>query len=170
MSEHIPSALRREVTERAADCCEYCLTQERFSCDPLTMDHIVPRILDGPTESANLAAACYGCNQHKSLLMTAIDPATGELALLFNPRQQAWEEHFTWSNDFTVVLGLSATGRATVVALQLNRPGLLNLQRYTLSSSTRHHEIANNLRLGRLMVGCHLSVDISQARRRSSSE
>jgi hypothetical protein len=43
-------------------------------------------------------------------------------------------DHFTWSNDFTIVIGLSATGRATIAALQLNRPGLVNLRRalYTI--------------------------------------
>src|SRR5262245_14652476 len=129
MSEHISADLRRQVAKRAEDCCEYCRTQECFSSDPLTVDHIIPRTLDGPTLSDNLALACYGCNQHKSILMTAPDPVTGEPAPLFNPRQQVWTHHFTWSNDFTVMIGLSATGRATVAALQLNRPGVVNLRR-----------------------------------------
>jgi hypothetical protein len=129
MSEHLPAELRREVAKRAEGCCEYCRTQERFSSDSLTVDHIIPRGLDGPTEIDNLAFSCFGCNQHKSMLISSCDPVTGEPAPLFNPRRQGWEMHFAWNTDFTLVLGLTATGRATVAALQLNRPGLVNLRR-----------------------------------------
>jgi hypothetical protein len=146
MSEYIPADLRREVTDRADGCCEYCRTPERFSCDPLTLDHIVPRALNGPTQSDNLALACYGCNQHKSLLTTASDPVTGEPAPLFNPRQNAWAEHFSWSDDFTMVLGLSPTGRATVVALQLNRSGLANLRRVLYGIKEHPRETVANVK------------------------
>ena len=37
-------------------------------------------------------------------------------------------DHFIWSHDFTRIVGLTAKGRATVEALQLNRPGLINLR------------------------------------------
>jgi hypothetical protein len=39
---------------------------------------------------------------------------------LFNPRTQTWALHFAWSADGTEIIGLTATGRATVVALRLN--------------------------------------------------
>ena len=39
---------------------------------------------------------------------------------LFNPRQQVWHEHFAWSKEGTAILGLTACGRATTIALQLN--------------------------------------------------
>jgi hypothetical protein len=48
---------------------------------------------------------------------------------LFNPRQQKWGEHFNWSENFTRIIGLTPTGRATVVSLQLNREELLNFRR-----------------------------------------
>ena len=48
---------------------------------------------------------------------------------LFHPREQRWEEHFTWNSDFTLIIGLTPTGRATISALQLNRSGLVNLRR-----------------------------------------
>jgi hypothetical protein len=48
---------------------------------------------------------------------------------LFHPRRQRWMRHFDWSEDFTVIIGRTATGRATVVALQLNRFELRNLRR-----------------------------------------
>jgi hypothetical protein len=35
---------------------------------------------------------------------------------------------FTWSEDYTLILGLTPTGRATVELLQLNRLGNQNLR------------------------------------------
>jgi hypothetical protein len=42
--------------------------------------------------------------------------------------------HFTWNDDFTLMIGLTLTGRATIAALHLNRAELVNLRRalYTL--------------------------------------
>ena len=53
---------------------------------------------------------------------------------LYNPRRQRWRDHFAWSSDFSVIIGLTATGRATVEALRLNREELVNLRRmlYTM--------------------------------------
>jgi hypothetical protein len=48
---------------------------------------------------------------------------------LFHPREQRWDEHFAWNDDFTLMVGLTPMGRATIAALQLNRPGLVNLRR-----------------------------------------
>jgi hypothetical protein len=36
---------------------------------------------------------------------------------------------FAWNADFTLIIGLTPTGRATVETLQLNREGLVNLRR-----------------------------------------
>lgn len=48
---------------------------------------------------------------------------------LFNPRQQLWQEHFAWNADYTIVIGLTSVGRATITVLHLNRQGLMNLRR-----------------------------------------
>jgi hypothetical protein len=37
-------------------------------------------------------------------------------------------DHFAWSDDFLLIVGLTATGRATIDALQLNRPELFKLR------------------------------------------
>jgi hypothetical protein len=130
MSEkHIPAELRRQVADRAQHCCEYCRTQARYASDSFTVDHIIPRSLGGPTTADNLAHCCHGCNQHKSKRTDAADPVTDSRAPLFHPREQHWKEHFAWNDDFTLMLGLTPTGRATISALQLNRPGLVNLRR-----------------------------------------
>lgn len=127
--KHVPGELRNLVTDRAQNCCEYCRLQSRFSADSFTIDHILPSSRDGLTVAENLALCCHGCNQHKSIKTSAIDPLTGLSAQLFNPRQQRWDEHFAWNEDFTLMLGLTPTGRATILALSLNRKGLVNLRR-----------------------------------------
>jgi hypothetical protein len=68
----------------------------------------------------NLALACPGCNLHKASRITAIDPATGESAQLFHPIRQVWSEHFQFKG--WEVEGLTAAGRATIDALNLNHP------------------------------------------------
>ena len=120
---------RRTISERAGGCCEYCRSQERFSPQPFAIEHILPQSSGGPTTLDNLAFACQGCNNHKYIHTAARDPATGTTVPLFHPRQQHWQAHFTWNDDYTRVLGLTPTGRATVVTLRLNRPGLVNLRR-----------------------------------------
>jgi hypothetical protein len=49
---------------------------------------------------------------------------------LFHPRKQSWQQHFAWSGDGIRVLGLTAVGRATVEALRMNRPMIMQLRRY----------------------------------------
>lgn len=75
----------------------------------------------------NLALACGGCNSHKYVKTEALGPLSQATVLLYHPRQQSWSEHFIWSVDFLEIVGLTAVGRATVKALKLNRPGVVNL-------------------------------------------
>ena len=125
----IPSALRAIVRERSGRRCEYCQSQERFSYSPFVVEHIIPRALGGATLLDNLAYACAGCNGHKAVKSTARDPLSGEIVLLFHPRRQQWSGHFCWDESATVIEGITAEGRATVAALQLNRPSLVNMRR-----------------------------------------
>ena len=116
----LPEALRRQVCERAGQRCEYCLTARRVIGMPLVVDHIVPRALGGDDSPANLCAACYRCNEYKGAKTHAGDPAAGAAVPLFNPRTQAWHQHFAWANGGTHIVGLTPSGRATVLALRLN--------------------------------------------------
>jgi hypothetical protein len=120
---------RERVRARANGLCEYCRSQERFATAAFSIEHIVPAQAGGGDDPENLAFACQGCNNHKYIKVESLDPATGLPAPLFHPRLQAWDDHFIWSHDFTQVVGLTASGRATVEALRLNRPGLANLRR-----------------------------------------
>jgi len=91
----------------------------------MEIDHILPESAGGATTLDNLCLACVGCNTFKYNFQTGIDPATDKESALFNPRTQSWSDHFNWSNDATLVVGLTATGRATVERLRLNRRDIL---------------------------------------------
>jgi len=127
--KYVPGALRRLVTERAAGYCEYCRCPAKYSAQSFAVEHIIPRHADGPTVADNLALACQGCNAHKSIKTMAVDPITSVSVPLFHPRQHRWRDHFSWSEDFTEIIGLTPTGRATVAVLQLNRAGIIHLRR-----------------------------------------
>ena len=120
---------KEAVSERAKQCCEYCSSQLRFSPDPFSVEHIVPISKEGTDNLDNLALACQGCNSRKYTATSAVDPASGQEVTLFNPRQDNWHEHFIWSDDFSLVVGVTPTGRATIVKLQLNRVGVVNLRK-----------------------------------------
>lgn len=76
----------------------------------------------------NLAYSCQGCNNRKYVNTEAIDPVSGQLVPLYDPRKQDWNEQFVWNDDFTLILGATPTGRATIERLQLNREGVVNLR------------------------------------------
>jgi len=84
------------------------------------VEHIIPSSMGGDSEEANLAWCCPSCNLHKSSNMEAIDPISGNLVTLYNPRRDKWEEHFEWAKY--QLGGRTPTGRATVNALHLNHP------------------------------------------------
>lgn len=125
------------VAQRAHFCCEYCLSQVKYSPDYFSMEHIIPTIKGGSDHLYNLAYACLACNNHKYAHISAIDPVSGVLSSLYNPRSDAWEHHFCWSDDYSILTGLTPTGRATVEKLQLNRPSLINL-RLVLAAIGKH--------------------------------
>jgi HNH endonuclease len=116
----ISDSLRQQAIHRAKYRCEYCRTFSRLTGMPLVMEHIFPKSMGGSDDPENLAASCYRCNEFKGIKTHGIDPQTGRLVPLFNPRQQTWTEHFTWVNGGTHVAGLTPTGRASSVALRLN--------------------------------------------------
>ncbi|MDQ3062012.1 MAG: HNH endonuclease [Acidobacteriota bacterium] len=120
---------KQQVKKRAANICEYCRSQADFSSQPFSIEHIIPFVHGGKTVLSNLAFACQGCNGHKYTLTEGRDPITRKAASLFNPRKQKWSEHFTWNDDFTLIIGKTPVGRATVETLQLNRLGCINLRR-----------------------------------------
>ncbi|MCI0394564.1 MAG: HNH endonuclease [Chloroflexi bacterium] len=116
----ISKELRDRVAKSAKYRCGYCQTQEIVIGMPLVVDHIIPEKAGGRSEESNLWSACRRCNEYKGDQTTAIDPETGQEVPLFNPRTQAWSDHFFWDDNGTLIVGLTPIGRATVVALNLN--------------------------------------------------
>jgi len=86
----------------------------------LEIEHIVPQALGGTDHEENLWLACRLCNGYKGIQTAALDPITGLIVALFNPREQQWSEHFVWNDDGTQIIGVTPCGRATVIALRLN--------------------------------------------------
>ncbi len=120
MSPRIPEELRERVRTQAGDRCGYCRSPQRYVLGLLEIDHIIPTARGGGDDEDNLWLACRLCNGFKGTQTRALDPLTGRWVRLFNPRRQRWARHFRWSADGTEVHGRTASGRATVIALQLN--------------------------------------------------
>lgn len=116
----ISNSLRQQVIKDAHYRCAYCKAPSLITGARLIMDHIFPLSLGGSDDRENLAAACYHCNEFKGAKIEALDPETQELASLFNPRIQQWNDHFSWENGGTHIMGITSIGRATVIALKLN--------------------------------------------------
>ena len=126
---YISSALRRLVVDRAGRRCEYCHMPEEQSPDIFELEHVVAHAKGGSTSADNLAFSCPSCNRYKAIRSHAQDGQTGRAAPLFNPRRQRWKRHFTWNDDGTRIIGRTATGRATVETLRMNRTAMCNLRR-----------------------------------------
>jgi Zinc-binding dehydrogenase len=84
------------------------------------LDSCDPRSLGGDDGSVNLAAACYRCNLIKGARVDGDNMETGQRVPLFNLRIYVWGEHFAWADGGRIMVGLTVTGRVTIVALQLN--------------------------------------------------
>ncbi len=125
----ISAEIRQEVIFRANGFCEYCRSNSRFADSPSDVEHILPQSKGGKSEPDNLALACHGCNLFKSNKTDLFDVTTDKIVRLFNPRIDIWKEHFSWTSDFSEIVGLTAIGRATIEALNLNREGLVNQRR-----------------------------------------
>ncbi len=117
---HIPDDIAQRVREDAQYRCGYCLSPHHLVMARLEIEHIIPRSRGGSDDISNLWLACPICNGHKSNKVSGIDPETGDLVPLFNPRIQNWFDHFRWSEDGLRIIGLTPTGRATVVVLHLS--------------------------------------------------
>ena len=111
--------MQRRVIERAGDRCEYCRMHQSLQGATFHVEHIVPTSKGGASDEGNLALACPSCNLHKSDRTEAtLGDKSNRSIPLFNPREQRWNEHFTW-NAYEIVL-LSETGEVTIHSLDLN--------------------------------------------------
>lgn len=132
MAAYVPTALRQLVIQRADEKCEYCLMHQTFSIYSHEIDHVVALKHGGQTDEENLVLACLPCNRHKGSDLTSIDPLTGNIAPLLNPRLQVWSDHLKLQGGH--ILGLTPTGRTTVFLLKLNEPVRLRLRQSLLTN------------------------------------
>jgi HNH endonuclease len=88
--------LREQVLKDAGGRCGYCQASEEITGTPLDVEHIVPESLGGSSRRENLWVACSQCNVFKS-------------------------NRIAWEDGGALIEGRSETGRASVVALRLNR-------------------------------------------------
>jgi hypothetical protein len=121
-------ALTRDlVRSRAGHRCEYCrIHQEDEPFYRLHIEHVVAKQHGGSDDPDNLALACHHDNDHKGPNLSGIDPESGKVARLFNPRRQRWTRHFRF--DGPVIVGRTQVGRATVAVLALNEADRVELR------------------------------------------
>lgn len=130
---YLPADLREQLLAADDQRCVYCHTTEANTGQPMTVDHIVPEVQGGPTTFDNLCYACRRCNEFKRSATTARDPLRDEFVPLFHPRTQTWSDHFAWNVSGTHVIGLTAVGRATVLALNMNNEVIVDTRRRWVS-------------------------------------
>ncbi len=117
-STYIPADLRRLITARANQLCEYCLIHEEDTHFGCQVDHIISEKHGGATEAEKLAYACSYCNRFKGSDVGSIVEESGEFVRFFNPRNDRWRDHFEL-NEIEIVPS-TAIGTATARILQFN--------------------------------------------------
>jgi len=130
--KYIPKPTQKKLEALAKGSCEYCKILQAFFFPSFTNEHIILISLGGSDNLSNLAKACYGCNGSKYTATKALDPVTNQIVPLFHPRKDNWKDHFKWSDDFLLMIGLTPTGRATIIRLKTNRPAQINLRKVTI--------------------------------------
>jgi hypothetical protein len=118
---------RRLVVRRAGGLCEYCQLPAGVLGVPPHVEHIRAKQHDGTDDAANLALACDRCNLAKGPNLSAYDPQTDRVTLLFHPRLEDWDQHFEAADG--LIVGKTATGRATAKLFQMNHPRRVALRR-----------------------------------------
>lgn len=129
----IPVRLTRLVRRRAGYRCEYCgVHEDQDAYFAFHIEHVVAEQHGGTADADNLALAGQHDNLHKGPNLAGIDPRTGKLTRLFNPRRQRWNRHFRFVR--AVIIGRTAVGRTTVGVLALNAPDRVALREALLEA------------------------------------
>lgn len=129
----ISSELRERVVSRAQARCEYCRIPEVACFAALEIDHIIAEQHGGLTQPENLALACLSCNKRKGPNIASLDPESGTLTPLFNPRRDHWSVHFDHEPDGRI-RGRTDVGRATAQLLVLNSPDRIEERRLLIAA------------------------------------
>jgi hypothetical protein len=127
--------LRLLIRRRAGARCEYCHLPEAVAELRFQADHVRAEKHGGTSTAANLAWACFRCNSHKGPNLAGIDPQSGTMNRLFNPRLDTWSDHFRWAGPRLV--GKTPVGRATLAVLCINRSDVVLLRRELLAEGIK---------------------------------
>ena len=131
MKAYISERLRELVIQRATARCEYCLLHaDDEPIYPHEVDHVIAEKHAGETAAHNLAYACFYCNRFKGSDLASLDPLTGAITPLFNPRSQSWNAHFAHDGD--LIIPRTDVGRTTVRLLKMNRPRIVQRRAYLI--------------------------------------
>ena len=130
----ISESVRARVRSQAQNQCGYCRSLQKYVLGILEIDHIIPTAAGGSDDESNLWLACRLCNSYKGAQTHGKDPSTNRKVKLFNPRTQQWSRHFAWVENGAYITGLTAIGRATVFALQLNNPYAVTVRQAWISA------------------------------------
>ncbi len=133
---YVSAEVRRLVIERAGNCCEYCRLSQDDHLFAFHIEHIIAEKHRGSSNEDNLCLSCPACNGFKGSDIGSLDwDDSGQFVMLYNPRQQIWNEHFLLEES--QIEPLTAEGRVTVFLLRFNSPAkikerqlLLTLGRY----------------------------------------
>lgn len=125
------SGTKELVRQRAGNRCEYCrLPQDAYELR-FHVEHVIATQHRQDDSAGNLALACDRCNLHKGPNLSSIDPETGEQVVLFNPRTEAWTDHFGLVE--AEIVGLTPTGRATARLLNMNSARRVQLRKLLMN-------------------------------------
>src|SRR5687768_10287911 len=107
---YVSAELRRKVSARAEQLCEYCLMQEDDTVFGCQVDQVISEKHGGVTEAENLAYACAFCNLHKGSDIASLN-SSGALTRFFNPHSDRWSAHFTLQG--VIIQPLTTIGEVT---------------------------------------------------------
>jgi len=131
---YLSNALKNKIRRKARNRCGYCLTPQEILSMSLEFEHLHPIAEGGTDTEENLWLACRNCNSFKHAKTQAVDPITQTEVSIFNPQTQNWNEHFEFSQDQTEIIGKTACGRATVIALRLNYEQAVSARKFWVSA------------------------------------
>jgi hypothetical protein len=127
----ITASTRRLVLDRAGGRCEYCsLPQSSFPLVSFHVEHVVAKQHGGSDELDNLCLSCHWCNLFKGPNLSSL--VEGKLTRLFNPRKDAWFDHFIAIEGR--IYGKTDIGDATLRLLNMNDSDRVELRRLTRES------------------------------------
>lgn len=123
---HTTAALRRLAVARASNHCEYCGLTQDGQVATFHIDHVTPVAAGGATSEDNLALACVSCSLRKGRVRPQSTSFPARRHLYSIPETMTGTSNFYW--DELYLVGRTPTGRATVVALAMNRTSILMIR------------------------------------------